>query len=140
MKKILFMILSIALIYSCSYAELPPRAVQKTFEEKFPNAKNVNWTKETLKKWEAAFTFGGEKITANFAKDGTWLETEKPVKISELPGAVSEAINVTYQGWTITAVDKTESLEHGTMYEADLKKRLGKKEVAFKEDGTPVAE
>ena len=134
------MIMSVALIYSFSYAGNPPAAVQKAFEKKFPNATSISWGKENSKEWEAEFTFDGNKISANFAEDGTWLETEKGIKISDLPKAVTEAINLKYPGWTITEADKTESLKHGTIYEADLKKGMEKKSVAYKEDGTSVKE
>lgn len=36
--------------------------------------------------------------------------------------------------------DKTETLKNGTIYEADLKNGKEKKSVAFKENGSPVAE
>jgi hypothetical protein len=140
MKKLFLMIMSVALIYSCSYAGNPPAAVQKAFEKKFPNATNINWGKEGTKEWEAEFTYEGDKISANFAEDGTWLETEKEIKAAGLPKAVTEAINLKYPGWTITEADKTESLKHGTIYEADLKKGMEKKSVSYKEDGTPVKE
>lgn len=134
------MIMSVALIYSCSYAGTPPAAVQKAFEKKFPNATSVSWGKEGDKEWEAEFTFDGDKISSNFAEDGTWLETEKEIKIANLPKAVADAINLKYPGWTITEADKTESSKHGTIYEADLKKGIEKKDVAFKEDGLPIVE
>jgi len=140
MKKLLLMIMSVALIYSCSYAGTPPAAVQKAFEKKFPNATSVSWGKEGDKEWEAEFTFDGDKISANFAEDGTWLETEQEIKSESLPKAVIEAINLKYSGWTITEADKTETLKHGTIFEADLKKGKEKKAVAFKEDGLPIVE
>ena len=134
------MIVSIALICSCSYASTPPTAVQKAFEKKFPNATTVSWGKEGTNEWEAEFTFEGSTISANFADDGTWLETEKAIKIADLPKAVANAISTKYPGWSITEADKTETSKHGTIYEADLKKETSKKAVAFKEDGTPVVE
>ena len=140
MKQIFLMIMSVALIYSCSFAGKPPVVVQNSFNKKFPTATKVSWGKEGAKEWEAEFTFEGNKISANFTDDGTWLETEKEIKAANLPKAVAEAIKSKYSGWTITEADKTESLKHGTIYEADLKKGMEKKGVAFKEDGTPVAE
>ena len=140
MRKLFLMMMSVALIYSCSYAGNPPAAIQKAFEKKFPNATKISWGKEGAIEWEAEFTFEGDKISANFAEDGTWLETEKEIKAAGLPKAVAEAINLEYPGWTIIEADKTESLKHGTIYEADIKKGLEKKAVAYKEDGSSVAE
>lgn len=140
MKKIFLIIMSVTLICSYSNAGTPPAAVKKAFDKKFPTATKVSCGKEAAKEWEAEFTFEGNKISANFFEDGTWLETERQIKIANLPIAVGAAIKSKYPGWTIAEADKTESLKHGTIYEADLKKGKIKKGVAFKEDGTSVAE
>ncbi len=140
MKKVFLIIMSVAFICSCSYAGTPPDAVKEAFVKKFPSATGVTWGKEGTKEWEAEFTFEGDKISANFANDGTWLETEKEIKIADLPKDVSEAILSKYPGWSITEADKTDSAKHGTIYEIDLKKGVEKKEVAFKADGTVIIE
>ena len=132
--------MSIALICSCSFAGTPPAAVKAAFEKKFPTATKVSWDKEAATEWEAEFTFEGSSISANFAEDGTWLETEKKINATNLPKAVADAIKSKYPGWTISEADKTETSKHGTIYEADLKKGMDKKSVAYKEDGTPVIE
>lgn len=131
---------SFVLIYSSSFAGKPPVAVKKAFMEKFPTASKVVWGKEAVKEWEADFMFEGKKISANFAQDGTWLETEKMIKASELPAAVSEAIKSKFAGWKIMEADKTETSKHGIIYEADLQIGAKKKSVAYKEDGTFVVE
>jgi len=110
------------------------------FKKKFPTATKVTWGKEAPKEWEAEFTFEGNKISANFGEDGTWLETEKKIKAADLPKAVAAAIKLKYPGWANAEADKTETSKHGTIYEADLKNGIKKKAVAFKEDGTPVKE
>ncbi len=133
------------MVLLCTYAtgfaqSKTPTAVTSAFNKKFPTATKVKWGKEGAKEWEAEFTFEGNHLSANFAEDGKWLETEKEIKVTDLPKAVTAAINSKYPGYTITEADKTETAKHGTIYEADLKKEKEKKEVAFKEDGTPVVE
>ena len=140
MKKIFLMIMSIVLIFSYSFAVTPPAAVKMAFKKKFPTATKVTWGKEAPKEWEAEFTFEGNKISANFGEDGTWLETEKKIKAADLPKAVAAALKMKYPGWAIAEADKTETSKHGTIYEADLKNGMKKKAVAFKEDGTTVKE
>jgi len=117
-----------------------PATVQKTFEQKFPKATKVSWGKENEKEWEAEFTFKGSKLSANFTSDGAWVETEKEISVSELPKAVADAIQKQYPDWKITEADQTETAKNGVIYEADIKSGTKKKGVAFKEDGTPVAE
>lgn len=123
-----------------TFAAVPPTAALKAFDVKFKNATTVNWGKEGPKVWEAEFNFEGSRISANFAEDGTWLETERIIKTEELPPAVLKAIKANFPDWKIIEADKTETLKHGLIYEANLKKGLSKKDVAFKEDGTPVSE
>lgn len=134
------MILSIAFICSCTYAKTPPKAVSDAFTKKFPTAKKVSWGKESPKEWEAEFTLNGEKISANFGQDGTWLETEQEIKSASLPTAVLSNVKMKYATWKIAEADKTETAKHGTIYEVDLKKGMKSKSLAFKEDGTAVKE
>ena len=139
MKK-LVMIMSIVFIYSCAFAGTPPAAVTKAFAKKFPTATKVSWGIESPKEWEAEFTFEGNKISANFSENGTWLETERKIKAADLPKAVLAAVNLKYSDWKISEADKTESSKHGTIYEVDLKKEIKNKSIAFKEDGKSIKE
>ena len=134
------MILALVSIYSCSFASTPPKVVSDAFTKKFPTATKVSWGKEGPKEWEAEFTFNGEKISANFGQDGTWLETEQEIKAANLPAAVLTIINLKYAEWRIVEVDKTETAKNGTIYEIDLKKGLKSKSLAFKADGAAVKE
>ncbi len=140
MKRIILIIVSIAFVYSCSFAGTPPAAVTKAFSQKFPTATKVSWGKENEKEWEAEFTLDGSKVSANFTADGAWVETEKEISASQLPKAVSDAIQKQYPNWKITEADKTETAKNGRIYEADIKSGTKKKALAFKEDGTTVIE
>lgn len=139
MKKVM-MILAIVFIYSCSFAKTPPKAVSDAFIKKFPTATKVSWGVEGPKEWEAEFTLNGDKISANFGQDGTWLETEQEIKAANLPKAVSASVKMKYSDWKIAEADKTETAKHGTIYEVDLKKGLKTKSLAFKADGAEVKE
>ena len=138
MKKVIMFVA--VTISSYAFASTPPKSVTETFSKKFPTATKVSWGKEGAKEWEAEFTLEGTKISANFSLDGAWVETERGIKITELPKKVAEAIAKQYPGWKITEADRTETAKNGTIYEADIKNGLKKNEVAYKEDGTPVKE
>src|SRR5438128_2594677 len=98
-----------------------PAAVQKAFEQKFPKATKVNWGKENATEWEAEFMLDGNELSANFSADGKWVETERKIKVSELPKAVAAAIQKQYPGWKISDAAKTESAKDGIFYEAQVK-------------------
>lgn len=140
MKKLILMIVSIAVFSSCTLAMTPPDAVLKTFKKMFPTVAKVNWGKENAKEWEAEFTLNGNKISANYTFDGIWIETEQEITVKELPVPVYNEIQKHYPGWKIIEVDKTETAKNGSIYEADIKNGRDKKSVAFKEDGKIVIE
>ena len=139
MKKLILILLSVALTSIFAFAATPPSTVQKAFTKMYPNAYKVNWEQEATKAWVAEFMLEERNSTATFSIYGTWLGTETIISIYDLPMAVAEAIQTRYESWIIRDVYKTETTKHGLIYEADLKKGKRKKELAFKEDGTLIA-
>ena len=135
MKKNILVVIAL-LVATISFATEAPKAVQQAFAKKFPTAKSVKWEKENAKEYEASFTLDGAKCSANFNIEGTWLETETEIKITDLPTAVSTAIKTKYANWEIEAASKIETSSSEVKYEADIKKEKTKKEVLLKADGT----
>ena len=124
----------------CSKAEIPPVEVQQAFAQKFPTAKAIHWGKEGSKVWEAEFEQDGIKLTAEFNLQGIWQETEQKVDANTFPVAVTDAIRKQNPGWKILETSRTETLRHGLIFEVTLSKGKQKKEQAYHENGTKVAE
>lgn len=140
MKKLTTTVFSLLLFCVITYAQTPPAAVTTAFKQKFGGAENIKWGKEGATEWEAEFTLKGQKTSANFTGNGTWLETENELPLQALPQVIKEAIEKTYPGWTISEASKTETAKNGLIYEVALKNSTQKKEVTYKENGTPVKE
>ena len=104
--------------------------------EKKRNERGREWAKENSKVWETEFTLDGTKVSANFYNDGTWVETEKEISVSELPSKVSASIKQQNPNCEIVSAYRIESATKPTKYEADIKTGKTKKEVVLFEDGT----
>ena len=131
----IMLILGLVLVKIVSFAGTPPAAVQKAFSQKFPAATNVKWGKENAKEWEGEFKINSTKLSANFSDNGTWLETETEIPLSQLPPIVVSSINEQYPDWEIVGADKIERSKDGILYEADIKSGIKKKEVLLKSNG-----
>ena len=123
------------LTISCAFAINPPAAVQKAFAQKFAKATEIKWGKENSNEYEADFVLEGINMSANFATDGTWLETETTIPVSQLPAGVTAAIAKQYPNSTVIEADKIESAGKVTLYETEIKTGTKKKEVVFDDKG-----
>jgi hypothetical protein len=122
---------------SCQGIKVPD-AVKNAFASKFPNATNVKWGKENAKELEAGFKLNNTNVSANFGLDGSWVETETMINASDLPAAVTNAINVKYPGNTITRAEKLEKPGGKILYETVIKVNGKKREIEINPDGSFV--
>lgn len=105
---------------SSSYTEQQvPEAVTKIFTEKYPSAKDVKWLEEEENEWEADFQLGERDMSASFKADGTWLETEKMIKPTELSPNVIEHIGQRLGDFELIKAEMVETPE-GKSYQMEL--------------------
>src|SRR5258705_13059424 len=107
-RHIIVLMLSRAGLSANCQSKKVPAAVKSAFAAKFPGATNVKWGKENAKEYEAEFKLNNNSISANFAMDGSWVETESVIPVADLPAAVTSAIHKKYPGAPITLAEKTE--------------------------------
>ena len=126
----------IAVAYCCIYStacfsqKSAPAAVREAFSKKFPGVSDVDWGKENPTEWEAEFKQNGLDMSANFRADGTWLETETEIKVSDLPAPVQAAL----KGKKVKEAARIERADGSTVFEAEV----GKKDLLFDASGKPL--
>ena len=99
-----------------------PAAVASAFKAKFPNAAKVSWEMENANEYEAEFKMNGEEMSANYDKEGKWMETETEIKVSALPVAVQSALKKDFADYKVEEASKIESAKNGKCFEAEIEK------------------
>ena len=97
-----------------------PVIIKKEFQAKFPTATNAKWEMENKTTYEVVFKLNNEEVSANYSKEGKWLETEKEIKAAKLPKAVSDAISKKYPNCKMSEVAEVENLANGKVYDVEL--------------------
>lgn len=110
---------SMQLCVQKSNSELVPEKALSTFNEKFPNAKNVKWDKENETEWEAEFKMNGIEYSANFIIEGVWNETEYEIKESEIPADIRLMLNQNFEDYEIEKAEIAETAA-GRSYEFEI--------------------
>jgi hypothetical protein len=113
-----------------------PGAVKTAFSNKFSTASNIKWEKENKKELEANFKMNNTDVSANFGLDGAWVETETTIPASELPAAVTKAVNTKYPGAIYGRTEKIEKPGGKILYEVNITLKGKKKELEMNPDGS----
>jgi len=121
MKNLFYAVLALISLTACSQSKNAPQNVLNAFNQKFPNAKEVEWGKENENVWEAEFELSDKDMSANFNLNGDWLETETEIAKKDLPKSVSIAISNAYKGYRIKEIGFTETPKYKA-FEVEVKK------------------
>jgi hypothetical protein len=140
MKKLILVCAAAAFIsvnaFSQNAKDLPAQ-VKTAFEKKFPGAQKVKWGAENKTEWEAEFVLNGKEYSANYNSDGTWMETEYEISVSEIPAAISATLTREFPGYKLGETEISETTK-GKLYEFEVKTGKTEMEVVLKADGTLV--
>ena len=143
MKTPLMILAALALSATASAQKVSeadvPKPVKSAFMKQFPKAEHAKWEMETKTEYEVNFKIGSDEMSATYGTAGQWMETEKELKMADLPAAVRKTIAEKY------ADQKTGDISHvdspkGETYEVDMKKGEKSMEVVFSKDGKMLKE
>ena len=95
-----------------------PVVVKNAFEEKYPGIK-ANWDREGSD-YEANFTHNGRAMSTVIDKNGTIVETEIEISVSELPERVRDYMKKNYPGSKITGAARIVRSNGDVNYEAEV--------------------
>jgi hypothetical protein len=139
MKKLFIMVITTGMITlsACSQKlndSQIPAATKTAFEKKYPGIK-ANWDKEDAN-YEANFKQDGKAMSTVIDKNGTIVETETDIPVSELPKAVQDYMKTHYAGIKIEEAAKIVKANGDVNYEAEVRH----KDVVFDANGKFIKE
>ena len=115
-----------------------PAAVVAGFNQKFPQAKEVKWEKEGGH-YEAGFEQGKQEMSALLSADGTLVETETEIQVSQLPAGVQATLARQYKGVKIKEAAKIVAAGTGAVtYEAEIEQSGKEVDLLFDAEGREV--
>lgn len=117
--KSTFMLVLLSLFTMNCNAQNVPQSVKDAFKAKFPEAKEVEWGKESDTEYEAEFELGDVDYSANFDINGKWLETEKEIAKNDLPDGVLASLARDFWYADIHEVAEITSVD-GVLYEVEI--------------------
>jgi len=140
MKKIIYItaFAILTLFTSSSFAQLRklPAEVTTAFQEKYPNAKAVEW-RDKLSSFAASFQQDSSSYIAQFSSKGEWENTEEAIDESELPEVVKEGFDKSkYADWNLEQVIRIELPDNEVQYKiATAKSDIKKRNLYFNSEG-----
>lgn len=116
-----------------------PDAVISSFQKNFPDAQVLGYDKETengTTTYEVE-CISGDRKDIQFDKDGTIIEIEEEMNVSDLPEKVVISLNNTYNTPDILKAEKVIK-NSDTLYEVVIKYKKKKHEIRLDKEGTIV--
>ncbi|MEI6142538.1 MAG: hypothetical protein WCP85_24900 [Mariniphaga sp.] len=87
----------------------PSQPLLKSFNQLFPEATNIEWSKEKDYYFEVIFRINGIEQIALFEKSGKWLRTETNYKIEMLNHTIREKLETFGQIMSSIFIEKSEN-------------------------------
>jgi hypothetical protein len=142
MKKMIPFILFIFVLFfaqsvSAQVINVPSKS-QKHFGEKYPDAKNVEWS-NNVAYYIAKFTVNDEKYRARYHINGNWDFTEKESELTKFPADVQSSLTKSrFSDWKVESAATVENKKKEHLYRIEVSKGIEKKYIFFDEHGKEI--
>lgn len=97
-----------------------PEKVKNEFKNRFPDISDAKWEMEKDTIYEVEFKVNDQKCSANFSRNGKWLETERKLG-KQIPQTVLDSLNKKYLNAEIEKAEESETPEKGKILEVEIK-------------------
>jgi hypothetical protein len=141
MKKIIYitgLFVVLALTTTNTFAQIRkiPAEVTNAFQEKYPDAKSVEW-RDKLSSFTASFQLDSTTYIAQFSNKGEWENTEEAIDDTELPEEVKAGFDKSrYADWNMGQVTKIELPGDQFQYKIEVAKGdIKKRNLYFNSEG-----
>jgi hypothetical protein len=123
MKKILIAaILFFTIVSVNAQMRAIPSEVTDAFKMQYPTAAKINW-KDNITNFEAEFTNDGVNTSAKYTTKGTWIETDRDLKFTDLNSSIKDGFAKSkYKDWEVKAVKEINEKDKAIMYRITIKK------------------
>ncbi|MEI6555158.1 MAG: PepSY-like domain-containing protein [Paludibacter sp.] len=140
-KIVIFVATTLVLAVACkSVSEKDvPEKVKTEFKARFPAITDAKWEMEKDTIYEAEFKVNDQKCSANFSRDGKWLETERKLG-KQIPQNLLDSLNKKYPNAEIKRAEESETPEKGKILEVEIKFNKKEIEVQLNADGSIIKE
>lgn len=99
-----------------------PIAAREAFAKAFPDALKAKWEKET-EGYEVNFVQAGQEMSAVYSSGGVLKETEKAIRVQDLPVAATDYLAEHYKGSAISEAAKITKANGAVNFEAEVNSR-----------------
>lgn len=111
-----------------------PAPVKEAFAKQYPGI-SAKWEKEQ-KSYEANFKQNGNILSASYESNGTFIESELDIKVSDLPASIKEYVKAKYSDKTIKEAARISRAGGTINYEAEV----NGKDLLFTDQGKFIKE
>jgi hypothetical protein len=131
------LLLSLFLVPSCDKTQKKEKAPEKViaaFTKQFPNAKEVEWSKENDEEWEAEFELNETDYSANYGLNGEWKSTEYEISETDVPAEIRTILDENFTDFEIEDIEVVETAS-GKAYEFAIEQGADEFEVLIDAQG-----
>ena len=139
MKKFLLTITGLFCVFiafSQSH-QRPPAAVQKSFQNDYPQSKSGQWS-HSNGSWNVSFTdkdHNNGEVTAHFNDNGDHTDTHVPYDRNDVPAPVTDKVKNNYSGYSKADFTRIDQAGGNSVYQVNLKNKNAHKTVYMDERG-----